>query len=312
MIVSLVGNNPVRIAEEIAKLRKKNTADIERFDGEALSESSLFSVVSGATLFADSRFVIIKNLSLNTKVWDMLIAQASRVSPDTTVVLVDDKLDKRTKSYKELQKVTKSIDASPLTEKHHNDALEWVRQQARKNNVSLSPKQVDNIVRRAYVPAERGYTIDQRKLMVVLKSMQGLDAITDDMIDTLMPPAPGESVFELIAIAASGNQPRIAAMMQSMKLTDDPHRVFALLSSQWAQLVMLSVGQGAATTPIASELGIHPYAAQKMLQTARAFTRSQLSAITHRMADLDIAMKRSKVEPWNAVERAVFAIALKK
>jgi DNA polymerase-3 subunit delta len=148
--------------------------------------------------------------------------------------------------------------------------------------------------------------------MVVLKSMQGLDAITDDTIDTLMPPAPGESVFELIAIAASGNQPRIAAMMQSMKLTDDPHRVFALLSSQWAQLVMLSVGQGAATTPIASELGIHPYAAQKMLQTARAFTRSQLSAITHRMADLDIAMKRSKVEPWNAVERAVFAIALKK
>ena len=311
MIVSLVGNNPIRIAEELAALRKQNSAEVERFDGETLTESSLFSVVSGATLFANTRFVIIKNLSLNTRVWDMLLAQANRVSSDTTVVLIDDKLDKRTKSYKQLQKITKSIDTSPMTDKHHNDALEWLRQQARKQSISLSQKQVDNLVRRAYVPAERGYTIDQRKLLVVLKSMQGLDAVTDETIDTLMPPAPGESVFELIAIAASGNQARIAAMMTSMKLVDDPHRVFALLASQWAQLVMLAVGQGASSMPIASELGIHPFVAQKMQQTARSFTRSQLSAITHRMADLDIAMKRSKIEPWNAVERAVFAIALK-
>ena len=154
-------------------------------------------------------------------------------------------------------------------------------------------------------PAQRN--IDQMQLAQAIKALKGTDEVTDDMIATVLPPAPGDTVFDLLDMATRRQTARVDALLAELERTDDPHRTLALIMGQWAQLVAVSM----ADTPsaaVAVELGLHPFVAKKLQELARQFTTREIKAITALAADLDAGSKLSQFAPWDGVYRLVHAI----
>ncbi|MGE5298950.1 MAG: DNA polymerase III subunit delta, partial [Acidobacteriota bacterium] len=235
---------------------------------------------------------------------------AGEVPADTTVVLMEVKLDKRTKVYKTLTKVATVITADPLLERDAPAAEQWLDTLANNQKVLLSRPQLRNMVQRALVVGDKptARAIDQMQLAQAIKALRGVDTVTDDMIATVLPPAPGDTVFDLLDMAARRQTARVDALLAELERTDDPHRTLALIMGQWAQLVAVSMADTPSAT-VAVELGLHPFVAKKLQELARQFTPNEIKTITALAADLDAGSKLSQFAPWDGVYRLVHAIA---
>ena len=127
------------------------------------------------------------------------------------------------------------------------------------------------------------------------------------MIATVLPPAASDTVFSLLELAAERKTARVDSLMAELRLSDDGHQTFALVASQWAQLVSVALADTPPAT-IAVELGMHPFVAKKFADLSRQFTKPQLKSITQLAADLDAGMKLSQLSPWDGVHRLIYAI----
>ena len=265
----------------------------------------------GATLFGPVEPLIIRGLFENETVLHAFIEQMDKMD-DRLVILVEPKPDKRTKAYKALVKTAKVIETKQWTDRDSRLAGEWLRTRAKALAIDLSPSQVGDMVQRAYVASEKpgAFIIDQMRLHSALQAFGPGSKVSDDMIDAVMPKAMGETIFDLIAIAAEGRKERARALLDDLKAREDPHKVFAITASQWVQLVSVAmVGKSGESS---EALGMHPFVVQKLSSLARQFTYGELRDLTKLCADIDSGMKLSQFEPWDGVDRFVFGIALRR
>lgn len=309
MIYLIHGENAYLQEVELQKITKAAGVSAERIDVDALSLNALADIVRGGSLFAMKRLVVIRELSRDATLFGKLAEWAGEVSDETTVVLLERKLDKRTKTYKAIIKAATVILAEALTERDARMAEEWLRTVAKQYNVPLSPTQVTQMVERALIASEKASSrvVDQMQLVHAIKALAGSKEVTDAMIATVLPQAMVDSVFDMLEIAARRESVRLDALLTDMARTEDGHRVLALLSGQWAQLAAVAM-LGGSSQSIATELGLHPFVAKKMQETANRFKSGEIRTLTQLIADLDIDTKTSQAGPWDAVYRFLYAI----
>ena len=309
MIHLILGENTYKAEQELARIIREHEVAPERLDSAVLTANMLADIVRGGTLFSERRLVVLRQLSDNKPVFEKLAEWAGEVPDDTTIVLLENKLDKRTKVYKTITKQATVIAAEPLYERDAGAAEQWLDSLANSQKILLSRPQLRNMVQRALVPGDKpaARIIDQMQLAVALKALQGADTVTDDMIATVLPPAAGDTVFDLLDTAARRQTARVDALLAELERTDDPHRTLALVMGQWAQLVAVSLADTPPAT-IAVELGLHPFVAKKLQELARQFTPNEIKTITALAADLDAGSKLSQFAPWDGVYRLVHAI----
>ena len=312
MIQLILGANIYKAEQELARLVREHEVAPERLDSALLTVNTLADIVRGGSLFSETRLVVLRQLSENKSVFEKLAEWASEVPSDTTLVLLESKLDKRTKTYKMIVKAAKVIVAEPLTERDSYEAESWLTALAKAQKVRLATKQIGNMVTRALVvgekPAQR--YIDQMQLANAIKALRGADKVTDDMIATVLPPAMQDTVFSLLEVAAKRERQRAETLLQDLERSDDPHRTLALLLSQWAQLVAVSLGSGSSAT-IATELGLHPFVVKNLQPLARLFSKEEIASLTALAADIDVRSKRSEIAPGDGVHRMTYAITMR-
>ena len=313
MIYLLTGDNTYQVQQQLAKLLGDARATARRIDGNGLSVEQLPELMSGMSLFGPAEPLVLRGLSENDTVWQKFIDWIDTADTDRQIILVEPKLDKRTKTYKTVIKHAEVIETKQWTERDHHLAAEWLRTRAKTLAISLSPAQVEDMVRRALMPSEKpgSFVIDQMRLHSALQAIGQGSSVTDDMIDAVMPKAMGDTIFDLLAIAAEGNASHVRTILDDLRAREDAHKVFAIVASQWVQLVSVAI----ADTPgpeLAQELGMHPFVVQKLSGTARQFSRGELRMLTKLCADIDSGMKLSRFEPWDGVDRFTIGIALRR
>lgn len=104
MITLLTGENGFEIERALKRIVTDFEGTPEKIDGSELELRQVPDLLMGVSLFADKRLLIIKNLSENKAVWADFGDWLERVSDDIHLVLVEPKPDKRTRTYKDLQK----------------------------------------------------------------------------------------------------------------------------------------------------------------------------------------------------------------
>lgn len=313
MIYLLTGDNTYQVQQHLAALLREAGSSSRRVDGSALSVEQLPDLLMGMSLFGPAEPVVIRGLSENESVWQKCIEWIEKADSDRLIILLEPKLDKRTKAYKTIVAHAKVIETKQWTERDHHLAAEWARTRAKELGIKLSPQQVDDMVRRALIPSEKpgSFVIDQMRLHSALQAIGKDTEVTDDMIDAVMPKAMGDTIFDLLAIAAEGNVAHVRATLDDLRAREDAHKVFAIVASQWVQLVSVAVAEEPGDV-VARELGIHPFVAQKLSGTARHFNRNELRRLTRLCADIDSGMKLSQFDPWDGVDRFIIGIALRR
>jgi len=310
MVYLIVGENAFAAKRELARITKDISEPVEHVDASELTINQLADIVRAQTLFATSRVIVCRGMSENKLVWDKLGEWVSEVSDTTTLILIEAKADKRTKGYKAISKHAKVITAEQLTERDWKMAEEWLDQYAHACKVKLSRAQIHEMVQRAYVPDVKPgrQLIDQQVMATAVQALKGLENVDDAAIATVMPQTSHGTVFDILNYALNGERDKVHELMLQLRRQDEALAVYPSLMSQWTQLVQIAlVGERGA-----EDLGIHPYVAQKLSQLARGLKREQLKQITILGARLDADMKRSAIEPWDAVDRFVLALTVGK
>lgn len=312
MLYLIIGENAYRTRQEIARISKGFNGEIVRVSGEDLTAGQLADLVAGSSLFASDQLAIIRDLSSNSSLWQEFEKWIPRIAESTVVILVEQSVDKRTKTYKALKKSGTIIEAAHWPERDYRLAEAWLDKMANESGILIAREQLADMVRRATHTGSGGKAyIDQMELWSAITALQGAERVTRDMIDTVMPPDMNENIFELFVTALQGDSSRLSEMLSNLKATEDPYKTFGLLANQWFQLVSLSVST-APPSQVAGQLGMHPFPLQKMATYRTKFSRRELSRLSTLLARLDYESKTSSAEPWYAVERFLLAIVATK
>jgi DNA polymerase III delta subunit len=299
MITLLVGENSFEVQRALDDIIYDFDGNVERIEGDKLQASQLPDVFMGVSLFADKRLVVIRNLSENKSVWSVLGDWLPKISDDIHVVLVEPKPDKRTSTYKTLQKKSEVHEFIQWSDRDVLVAEKWVSSEVEKRNLQLNKKLIQTLV--------NWVGIDQWQLFYALEKLSLTDNISEESIKNIIEPNPVENVFNLFESALSGNTKELSAVLKTLEQTEDVYRLTALLSSQAFQL--LAVASAGKPDNVASDFTIHPYATSKLSQIAKRIGKSGASKIIMIFTELDDDMKLSRAEPWLLVERALIKVA---
>lgn len=265
MITVLTGENNFEITRATEQIVASFDGAAEKIDGTELELKQLPDLLMGGTLFADKRLVIIKNISENKALWAVLTDWLPRVSEDVQLVLVDEKLDKRTKTYKNLQKYADVHEFKLWSERDSSQAEKWTTEEAKNLGFELDKDNARLLVARVGV--------DQWLLWQALQKLAVAKEVTSVVIEELIDANPTENVFNLFEAALKSDARRVKQMIETLQLSEDPYRLFGLMSGQAFQLLGLTLTERS-SVEVAKDLGAHPFVLQKLAPYASQFGKS--------------------------------------
>lgn len=299
MVTLVYGPNAYAARQAVdAIVAKYDASAIDRRDGADITPDDLPELLQGVSLFAAERVVVLKNAAQNKTLWEAIGEYFERIPDEIHVVLVETAPDKRTKTYKALQKKAELVSCEELNEAQ---AASWLVEEAKKREGRIERKD-------AMVLVERIGT-DQWQLSHALEKLLLIGDTSAERIRNTVEATPQANVFALLDAAFQGRVAQVRELLQGCIAQEDPYKFFGLLGSQIFQLVAVASADGKTPEQIAKDIGAHPYPLKKLQQLARKLSKRELGGVVEVVAKLDDQMKSSAGEPWLLIETALLRIA---
>lgn len=299
MITLIIGENAYERDQAVAKIIADTDAVVERYHGNEMTQAELAQIAHGISLFNNKKIVIIRDMSQNKDVWDFFGTISQDIASETHIVVVEPKPDKRTKTYKALQKHAQLIDCPPFGERDTGKAAAWIGEHAREIGIQIDRAAPDELVRRI--------GIDQYALANELRRLAVMGDITVDTVRRYTETKPHDTAFTLLELALGGDAAAVGAMVRSVRSSNDAYMTLGLLVSQTYALAGLVL---AGDEPdIAKVLGVHPFVLSKLRRSAQQVSRQELAAIVQHLTEADTQLKTSTAEPWLVIESTLVRIA---
>jgi DNA polymerase III delta subunit len=252
--------------------------------------------------------VIIKDLSDNRAAWAALPDLMASVPEEIHVVLIEPKPDKRTKTYKALQKQADIKEYKLWSEREALRAEQWTVGEAKRMGVKLDKGAAHLLVQRSLAVSEKGAVIDQWRLLSALEKLAPFGTIEPAQVEKYIEETPVESVFALFETALQGDAARVKGMIEAFQASEDPFKLFGLLSGQVFWLATLAVSRESTQT-VARDFGTRPFVLGKLAPYVGKLSAPGIKRVVSIFAEADIAMKTSAAEPWLLIERALLKVA---
>lgn len=308
MITVLAGENDFEIVREMKRIRADFVGVAEQAEGSGLQVADIPDLLLGTTLFAESRLVIIKNLSDNKAVWAALPDYIANMSEDTHLVLIEPKPDKRTKTYKTLQKHASLKEHKVWSDRETAAAERWVAGEAVRLGVTLDSGAARLLVVRSLVVSERGAVIDQWRLLSNLEKLAPIGNVGPDEVERYIEETPVENVFALFETALRGDDVRVKEVISRLETSQDPFRLLGLLGGQAFLLAALAVAEDSSQA-VAKDFAAHPFILGKLNPYSKRLGAAGVRHVASAFAEADTAVKTSATDPWLLIERALLKIA---
>ena len=301
MIRLLYGENSFLIDRAFKKVATAAEA-VEIIDGSELTAAGIADALGGMSLFAPNRTVIIKQLSDNTGLWSEAASFFERAQ-DADVVLIEASVDKRTKTYKWLKKHAAVQEYTLLPEYDHHQHTAWLESEAKAMKLEITSHQARRVYERVGG--------DQWDLYHALEKIALLPEINDQAIDEVIEPHLNENVFTLLQTCLNKDLSGVQRILTGLRQTDDPYRVFGLLSGQVVQLAALVYGSNLSLSQVAKDLGISSYGLGNLAPYAARLTAGDMRQLAEAFAHTDDRMKRSDADIWTLIENLLATVASK-
>lgn len=305
MITLLTGDNTFSIRDALDvrsnAAREKLGADaITVVDANDLDLADLPQLLLGASLFASERLIIIRDAAANKIIWEKLAEILPEVADTTSVILLAPTADKRTKTYKWLQKNAEVHESRDMSEP---ELIQWLKTEANHAGIDIKPDVARYLI--DFVGTDQ-WRLRQDLEKLVLSG----ETPSVELIRELIEPNPQASAFQLLDAVMAGRSAQVEQYLKIIQGSEDPYRFFGLLSNQiYALLVCAAAGNRDATI-IARDSGVHPFVIRKLQPIARKLSAKQRQTIINTIADLDRQLKSTGHEPWTLIRVALNAITV--
>lgn len=298
MLITLTGPNSFAIQQEKQKLINNFIAQfgangVENVSGESLQPNNLPDLLQGASLFSPQRLVTLTDASQNKPLWDALGDWLGKVSTNSVLVIVESNPDKRTKTYKQLKKLSDFKEFAELSE---SQLISWLKKIVQDSGAEIDQKTASYLVQKV--------GSDQWQLASEIQKLINYQPkITVATIDRLVEPNLQANVFELLDSALKNKPQIMLGLIAKIRVSEDPYKLFGLLVSQVHTLALVASADSKGTDEIAKEAGVHPFVVRKTL--GMAIDQNKISKIIDIVAKLDMQIKTTGNDPWLLLEQAL-------
>lgn len=302
MIKVLTGSNHFALALRLKQLVKDfsdayGELNIERYDGEDVELGTVLGAMSGGSLFASNKLIILKNATQNKQLVEGIDKILESDNEDTEVIFVEGKIDKRSVFYK-------TVKAKKMVEEFEQlDEIQltnWLVETAHKEGSELKQKDARLLLDRVGA--------NQDLLWNELQKLMIHGDIDQELIENLTEATPKSTIFELLDAAFSGNKQRTVSIYADLRAQRiEPEAILPLVSWQLHVLALLA-STSKPLDEIGRESSMSPFTLRKNQPLARKIGLAKIKEVVRKSTLLDADFKSRAIDKEEALLELLLSV----
>ena len=300
MITIFIGDNDYLIKQKIDEMKAKFTGLVELFDENTISENKLPDIFCGINLFSKNKMVILKNISLNKSVWNMIPGWLDRADDNTSIIFIEKVIDKRSIFFKIVKKIKIDVkEFSNLKPWETDKAISWLIGEAKQKKINLTRELATKIVERVGV--------DEWSLENNLEKIRLIDPADKALLNKIVDQNNNENIFNILEKVILNSKEPINQLIFQLSGSEDAYAFLGLLSSQvYQMLVIKAADKRISHEQIAKDLKVSSYSIEKLARVANKLTMVTIKKIMQEFILSDKQLKTtSGCDPWVVVGKTL-------
>jgi DNA polymerase-3 subunit delta len=305
MVTILAGENWLGVKQTLDKcvgqfVEKYGDIAVEKINGAEADLDKIIGMITTQPFLIPKKLCVIHDLSKNKEATAEIEQVLSLDAPDTDIILVESKLDKRSSYYKTIKKLDGFKEFEELDEQ---GTIDWVMNETKESGGSMSRGDAQ------YLYSRVGGS--QSRLANELKKLVGYNASIDkNSIDLLTEPRPSSSIFDLLGAAFSGQIKSAIKLYEDQRLQKvEPQQILAMIGWQMHVVALVDSAKDVNPSDLAKESSINPFVIKKTRQIASKLNRSQIKSILGELVETDYKIKNTNINADDAVKNLLLSLS---
>lgn len=283
-----------------------NTAafNYESLQATELSPASVIGKARTLPMFAAMRLIVVRDAGeWKADEANFFLPYIENPNPQTCLCLISASLDQRTKLATAWKKRGLLLKLDPPTDRQ---LPAFIRAESTRLHIKLGPGVVDRLV------DDMGPNLQQlhQTLWQLSCFVSGRDTVTIEDVDAVVTSTKQHSVFALIDALGQKNRATSLRRLNELLATKEPAlKILSLIVRQirllWRTCGLLHKNTSTHPAQIASQLGVAPFLAGKLLDQAKLFTLQDIEQLHEQAYQTDRLLKQSKIEDVHHLENLV-------
>ncbi|MTI49374.1 MAG: DNA polymerase III subunit delta [Firmicutes bacterium] len=296
------------------------TLNYVHFDGKEVGADSIVNACETLPFMSDKKIVVVEDSPLfssgkggNSSDEEQIKDYLDKLNDSTSLIFIikGESIDKRKKLVKSIKKEGMIVELNRIK---GNDLNKWIEKNFRKNNKKILSNDIYYFAQAVgYLEYNSDKTLYdvENEIVKICNYVGDRQQITKDDIDNCLSKTLQNNLFKLLD-AMGKKQPNIGlSVLNEMVLNNEPiQKITYMIIRQFRLLFMakLYTEQGYAPRDVTKKLGVHPYAAEKIINQARNFSSKELEVIVAKCLEIDLNIKKGKIDNKLAVESLIIEV----
>lgn len=275
------------------------------FQGQGLSAQTLMAAARTLPMMAARRFVLVRGLdAMPASELEALIPYLQKPSPETTLVMVGEKVDGRSKFAKAAREAGYWFEAEPP---RPADMPQIAVREARARGHALHPSAAQALADALGADLS---ALDDAIERLSLFVGEGAPILLEH-VEQCVAHVRIDSIWSLVdAVSARDAKTALASAASLLSDREPPLRILALVVRQLRAVAKMrdALASGLKPQEAAQKAGVPPFKARDLANAVRRFDDQKLARAFRLIAEADLALKGSKVPGPRVLERTLLAL----
>ena len=284
---------------------KKAIADddmnCQSFAGKDIDIDEVISAADTMPFFAERKLIVIEGSGWFKGAQDGLTEYLDRLPETTTLLFVEDEVDKRGKLYKKVAQIGRAVEMAHPKE---DELLRWGASILGMAGRKITASDMQTIIESTGNDMERL----KGELDKLIAYTEGRDVITRRDIQAVTTVTETNRIFDMVRAISSRQTATAMKLYQDLlTLKEPPMRIIFLIARQFNQLLLVKdmMNEGAAKDAIASVLKVPAGVADRMMKQVKNTPRALLKSYVDRCIDMEKRVKTGDMPEGIAVEMLI-------
>lgn len=274
MITLIVGEVPLLQRRVLESLKKEiSNTEMEHFYGGDADISSIIGSCANLSLFGGNRLVVLRKAEqLSKEEQEKLLKYLEKIPQGVQLVLMADKIDRRTNFWKGIQKKARIMTADPPPARERR---QWLQQEWRLRGKTIAADALEALAELTQEDFLQGLQAIER-IDLYLGEGNKVDLKT---VDCCLTASSTAKIFTLAQALGSKDWDRaFLILVRLWSHHENPNRILALIIRQFRLLLKAKECESRRKEKghVAAVLGVPPYFVEDYFQQAASFGQEEL------------------------------------
>lgn len=283
--------------------------NLDQFNLDNKDIDKIESSLETLPFFADKRIVVLENLDLfgtkNKSRNERIIAAITKLSDSTICFVIEDKIDKRNKLYKYINKNGTVLEFYFLTEKK---LIHYAAKELAKANIKISSSDgkffIDTV----------GYElrIISKEVSKLIDYVGDHEIATKTDIETVCTKHLEAKIFELVDAVGTKNRERALFLYQDMiSLKEQVTRILFMISRQISLIYEVKLMKEKRTTNnvIAKTIKVPEFVIKKLVTQSKKFSHDEIKSTIKQLVELEYEFKQGRINLETGIELMIIKLS---